>query len=102
MRAWLIFTCLISSAVAADAPAGYFRDVRPILPQVNVYNADTGAPLASCKGHQAGIYAVAFNPAGDRLATGGFDGHVRIYNSATGELVKDFVPVPLTVTVSSR
>lgn len=70
--------------------------------QVNIYNADTGAPIASCKGHHAGIYAVAFNPASDRLATGGFDGHVRIYNAATGELVKDFVPVPLTVTVSSR
>ncbi len=70
--------------------------------QVNVYDGETGVRISSCKGHQAGIYAVAFNPAGDRLATGGFDGHVRIYNSATGEMLKDFVPVPISEAVSSR
>ncbi len=70
--------------------------------QVNVYNADSGVLLAACKGHEAGIYAVAFSPAGDRLATGGFDGHVRIYNPATGEMLKDFVPVPITEAVTSR
>jgi WD40 repeat protein len=68
---------------------------------VNIYNAETGALVASCKGHAAGIYAVAFNPAADRLAAGGFDGHVRIYNPATGELVKDFVPVPLVSEAAS-
>ena len=70
--------------------------------QVNVYDGESGALVAACKGHQAGIYAVAFNAAGDRLATGGFDGHVRIYNPATGELIKDFVPVPISEAVSSR
>ncbi len=70
--------------------------------QVNIYDGDSGALVASCKGHQAGIYAVAFNPAADRLATGGFDGHVRIYNAATGEMIKDFVPVPISEAVTSR
>jgi WD40 repeat protein len=73
-----------------------------MAPQVNIYDAETGTLVASCKGHQAGIYAVAFNPAGDRLATGGFDGHVRIYNSGTGEMIKDFIPVPVSEAVSSR
>jgi WD40 repeat protein len=70
--------------------------------QVNVYDGETGAPVAVCRGHQAGIYALAFSPSGDRLATGGFDGHVRIYNAATGELVKDFIPVPITEAITSR
>jgi WD40 repeat protein len=70
--------------------------------QVNVYDGETGALVSACKGHQAGIYAVAFSPAGDRLATGGFDGHVRIYNPATGEMIKDFVPVPISEAVTSR
>jgi WD40 repeat protein len=70
--------------------------------QVNIYNGESRVLVASCKGHQAGIYAVAFNPSGDRLATGGFDGHVRIYNAATGELMKDFVPVPISEAVTSR
>jgi WD40 repeat protein len=72
--------------------------VAGLAPQVNIYDPETGTLVASCTGHQAGIYALAFNPAGDRLATAGFDGHVRLYNASTGELVKDFVPVPLLVS----
>jgi hypothetical protein len=72
--------------------------VAGLAPQVNIYDAETGVSIAACTGHKAGIYAVAFNPAGDRLATGGFDGHVRIYNVQSGELIKDFIPVPLLVS----
>ncbi len=65
---------------------------------VNVYDAETGGLIAACSGHKAGVYAVAFSPAGDRLAAAGFDGHVRIYKAESCELVKDFVPVPLMVS----
>ena len=66
-----------------------------LSPQVNIYNPETAALIASCKTAQ-GIYALAFSPDSSRLAMGGFDGHVRICNPATGEVVRDFVPVPLT------
>ena len=62
---------------------------------VNIYAVATGLSLASCKGHSAGIYAVAFSPDGAHLATGGFDGEVRLYNSANCTLEKSFVPVPM-------
>jgi WD40 repeat protein len=62
--------------------------------RVNVYDAESGAKLAACGGHSAGIYAVAFSPDGGRLATGGFDGQVRIYSSDC-TLQKSMVPVPL-------
>ena len=62
---------------------------------VNIYDADTGLPVASCKGHTAGIYAVTFSPDSTHLATGGFDGQVRLYSTNDCTLEKSFVPVPL-------
>ncbi len=64
-------------------------------PEVNVYDADTGARVAACRGHSAGIYSVAFSPDSATIATGGFDGTLRLYDAATGALKKAFVPVPL-------
>src|SRR5204863_392481 len=64
-------------------------------PSVNIYDAGTGSPLASCAGHAAGIYAVAFSPDSAHLATGGFDGQVRLYRAKDCTLEKSFVPVPL-------
>src|SRR5256712_2213709 len=64
-------------------------------PSVNIYDAESGLPLASCKGHTAGIYAVAFSPDGTHVATGGFDGQVRLYSTSDCTLEKSFVPVPL-------
>jgi WD40 repeat protein len=67
-------------------------------PNVTLYDADTGDRVAACAGHTAGIYAVAFSPDGSRVATGGFDGQVRVYSATDCKLVKAFVPVPLTNT----
>jgi len=64
-------------------------------PSVNLYDAETGALTASCKGHSAGIYSVAFSPDSAHLATGGFDGQVRLYRTADCTLEKAFIPVPL-------
>jgi WD40 repeat protein len=67
---------------------------------VNIYNPESGELTASCKA-APGIYALAFTPDSSRLAMGGFDGHVRICNSATGESLKDFVAVPLAGAVTA-
>ncbi len=87
--------------IAALAWSGGAKEkiaVAGLAPQVNIYDPETGTLVAACAGHTAGIYALAFNPTGDRLATAGFDGHVRIYSADTCQLQKDFIPVPLLVS----
>jgi WD40 repeat protein len=79
----------------AWSPDGKWIAVAGAAPEVNVYDAETGALVAACKGHTAGIYTVAFSPDSAILATGGFDGSVRLYHSATGELKRAFIPVPI-------
>jgi WD40 repeat protein len=85
-----------SIAALAWSEDGTHIAVGGASPEVTVYDADSGKRTASSKGHRAGIYAVAFSPDGETLATGGFDGEVRLYRVTTGELVKEFVPVPIT------
>lgn len=66
---------------------------------VNVYDPDTGDKKAACTGHSAGIYTVAFSPDSTKLATGGFDGKVRVYAAQDCKLLHSFVPVPLSAGV---
>jgi WD40 repeat protein len=82
-------------AALAWSPDGLRIAVAGGAPEVNVYDAESGARVSQCQGHTAGIYAVAFSPDSAVLATGGFDGTVRLYDASTGELKKAFVPVPL-------
>jgi WD40 repeat protein len=89
-------------AALAWSPDGNRIAVGGSAPEVNVYDAGTGARVSACKGHSAGIYSVAFSPDGATLATGGFDGSVRLYNAATGALQKAFVPVPLESPATER
>jgi WD40 repeat protein/mono/diheme cytochrome c family protein len=61
-----------------------------------VYDAKSGSKVATLAGHEGGIFAVAFSADGKRVATGGFDGLVRIFELPTGKLKSAFVPVPIT------
>jgi WD40 repeat protein len=66
---------------------------------VNLYDPETGDKKAACSGHSAGIYTVAFSPDSSKLATGGFDGKVRVYSTADCKLLYSFIPVPLSAGV---
>ena len=51
--------------------------------------------LLTLSGAAGQVFAIAWKPDGSVIATGGFDGTVRLYDAKTGNLVKQFVPVPL-------
>ncbi len=42
------------------------------------------------------IYSVSFSPDGARIAAGGSDGMVRIFNATNGGILREFVSVPIT------
>jgi WD40 repeat protein len=68
---------------------------------VPVYETETGKQAAKCDIGSEGIYALRFSPDGKTLATGGFDGHIRLFNAASGDLLRDFVPVPIEAKMTA-
>jgi mono/diheme cytochrome c family protein len=58
-----------------------------------------GTKVATLPGHEGAIFSIAFSPDGKRVATGGYDGLVRVFDvQGGGKLKSAFVPVPLTTT----
>ncbi len=70
--------------------------------EVQIYNVADGAQLATLTGNGAAVFALAFHPDNQQIATGGFDGTVRIFDTISGELVKAFVPVPISPKVKEE
>jgi WD40 repeat protein/serine/threonine protein kinase len=58
------------------------------------------APLA---GHQAGLWTAAFSPDGRRIATASIDGTAKVWDAATGRVLRTFsghaIPIPLAPRV---
>jgi WD40 repeat protein len=63
--------------------------------EVRVFETDTAKPVSSFKGIGGPIYAIAYHPKGNVVASAGFEGTVHLSDPTTGELIRDFVPVPL-------
>ena len=82
----------------AWSPNGTNIAVAGAAQEVRVYTAGKdGKRVATFKGHEGAIFALAFHPTTNWLAAGGFDGSVRIYDYAakSNQVVRAFVPVPI-------
>ena len=53
-----------------------------------LYDTTSGQQLKALTGHTTGVYAVAFSPDGDTLATGSFSGTIRLWDPVKGSLQK--------------
>ncbi len=51
----------------------------------NIWNIETGEPIATLSGHQNIITSIAFSPDGKKLATGSEDNTVKIWDADTGK-----------------
>ena len=66
--------------------------------EVRVYNEADGKLVSKFEGQQGAVYAPSVSPDASRVASGGFDGIVRLNDPKTGKLIKEFVAVPLKTT----
>ena len=55
---------------------------------------DKPEPIRSFTGHQDVVYAIAFSATTHRLASGGYDGEVRLWNTENGESIAAFKATP--------
>jgi WD40 repeat protein len=61
-----------------------------------------GQLVSKFEGQRGAVYAVVFRPDGQQVASAGFDGVVRLNDPRTGKLIKEFVPVPVSSTVTAQ
>jgi WD40 repeat protein len=58
------------------------------------HNFDNGQNTRTFSGHQDWVYAVAFNAATKKLATGSWDGEIRIWNAEDAKGLANFIAAP--------
>ena len=64
---------------------------------VNIANTKrNGKVVASFAEDRGPLYAAAFRPDGAQVVVGGFSGTISVYNADTGEMVGEFMPVPIS------
>ncbi|KAJ1455547.1 WD40-repeat-containing domain protein [Pelagophyceae sp. CCMP2097] len=55
-----------------------------------LWDAATGAPLATLEGHTSWVYSCAFSPGGKRIVTASMDSMARLWDAETGALLVTF------------
>lgn len=61
---------------------------------VRQHDTTTGKMVREYTGHADWIYSLAVHPASDRIASGAFDGEVRVWDTKTGDVVTTFKAAP--------
>ncbi len=70
--------------------------------EARIYQTADAKLVSKLEGQQGGVFTVAFAGDGKLVASGGFDGKIRINDTATGKLVREFIPVPLAPEVAAK
>jgi WD40 repeat protein len=68
--------------------------------EVRVYQTADGKQVSRLEGQPGAVYTLSYRRDGKVLASAGFDGVVRLSDPATGKLIREFTPVPLTTAAA--
>lgn len=66
--------------------------------EVRTYQTADGKLASKLAGRSEPVYALAYRPDGKQIACAGFDGLIRLSDPLTGQIFKEFPPVPLSPT----
>ena len=89
------------TAVAFSADGKWLASSGGPTGEVRVHEVSNAQRKATLRGNNALIFGLSFSPDGKYLATSGYEGRVRIYDWAKEHLLDDFIPVPISPSVSS-
>jgi WD40 repeat protein len=62
--------------------------------ELRQFDIATAKPVRTYRGHSDWVYAVAGSPEANLVATGSFDGEVRLWDTSTGTLLRTFLAAP--------
>jgi WD40 repeat protein len=68
---------------------------------VRLWNPDTGAAVRTLSGHTDWVYALALSGDGTLVASGSWNGEVKVWKVADGSVVKAFIASPGLQTVAA-
>ncbi len=63
---------------------------------IHQHNAADGAELRQMAGHADWVYTLSAHPGLKRIASGSYDGEIRIWNSEDGSMTTSFIAIPKT------
>src|ERR1035438_8285860 len=55
---------------------------------IELWNTETGATLRMLEGHKSIVVSAAFDPTGRTLASGSYDDRIKVWESASGKLIR--------------
>ena len=87
----------VYDAVSPDpsAPKSTIDPRAPFDPNKAPPQVHDSKRLLTLSGNIGPVFAITWKPDGSVIATGGFDGTVRLFDAKTGNLLKQFIPVPI-------
>ena len=65
------------------------------------HNLADGKLVRDFKGHKDWVYTLSYNPAKKLLATGSYDGEIRVWNSEDGSTASSFIAIPKGVKAAT-